>query len=280
MNCTSTHSTTSSTTWKPCAGSGRKPHATCSATPSETLKWAHLRGYVNRLPELPKLPAIPDNPKHLSDDQLIKCWKYFKPKRRQRARTIFDFLLITGLRPSEARLLKWSEIRYDSDPPHVYLAPNRHKNGKRSGKPKRTSLNDEALEVLEEARQRDPSQPWVFLTRLRKPYTKGGLHTVFEPAGVTPYSLRHTFGQSALDQLKDVFLVGELLGHTDKQFRTVRTYARIKGERIAQATQDLVSAKRRLLDATPPAVSVAGDQTKLRKAGRPTPPRSAKRRAG
>ena len=44
------------------------------------LKWGHQRGHLTKLPEFPRLPAIPDDPKDISDEQLLKCWKYFEPK--------------------------------------------------------------------------------------------------------------------------------------------------------------------------------------------------------
>ncbi len=243
------------------------------------LKWGHQRGYLTSIPELPRLPAIPDDPKDISDTQLRACWKYFEPKRRQRARTLFDFMLITGMRPTESRLLKWVEIRFDTDPPHVCLPPNRHKTGRRTGKPRRVPLSPEALDVLDEARQRDPHHKHVFLTRLLKPYTKDGLYAVLKRAGVTPYQLRHTFGQNALEALKDMSIVGELLGHTDRQFRSVRTYARIKAARIAQVSQNLVSARQRLHASDPAAASSAADRTAPRKGDQPKTPRSDKRRS-
>lgn len=77
----------------------------------------------------------------------------------------------------------------------------------------------------------------VFLSRLRKRYTSGGLRSILRRhGGVNPYSLRHTYAQPAL-QTQPMEVVAALLGHADLE--TVQTYCQIRDRRAVAAARTL-----------------------------------------
>lgn len=248
------------------------------STAIRCCRWGFERGYLDTMPDVPRLPALPDDPKDIDDETLRKVLEAFKRPEKRRAKLLFDFMLATGCRPAEARLLSWSELRLRDAQPRIVLPPERHKTGHRSGKTKTVFLNDDALAVLQEARAASSARGFVFISRTGNPYTKDGFYSICKRAGCTPYQLRHTYGQHALDRLKDLALVHKVLGHTDKSMRSVHSYARIRDRRAAEAAQSLPSPSRRVLDAHQP-VSGAASKRLRHSPGNAAPKRARSAKA-
>ena len=81
----------------------------------------------------------------------------------------------------------------------------------------------------------------VFPSRLGVPYTASGLRAILRRAapGVTPYQLRHTFAQHAIDSGVATDDLAGLLGHSD--VRTTRHYAKIRADRLRRVASGLTS---------------------------------------
>lgn len=120
-----------------------------------------------------------------------------------------------------------------------------HKSAARTGKPRTIYLTPEAKSVLEGLLP-DIGTPsgTVFKSRFFKPYTSSGLRAILRRhGGFTPYALRHTFAQAALDE-QPMEVVAALLGHAN--LTTVQTYCQIRDRRASAAA---ASIKLRLVKA-------------------------------
>jgi hypothetical protein len=73
---------------------------------------------------------------------------------------------------------------------------------------------------------------------MAKPYSAAGIRSILKRHGdVTPYQLRHTFGQLASEQLSEQD-VAALMGHTDVE--TTRRYFEVKSARARAKAKCLV----------------------------------------
>ena len=163
----------------------------CLSHAIRCCRWGFERGYLETMPIIPKLPAIPDSPKDLDDDRLLAIVKKFERPGMERASSLFGFILAIGCRPSEARLLRWNEVRMNDRNPRIVLEPDRHRMGYLTGKPKIIHLHPEATDILRAVRRRDRRSKFVFLSRHRKPYTRDGFRLICTRAGCTPRQFDH-----------------------------------------------------------------------------------------
>lgn len=184
------------------------------------LAWCKARGWIEAVPPRPKMPRPMRCPRDIPHEELGDMLRRV-PKAN---RPILEFISATGCRPSEARLLRWSNVHI-SQGVCVLLE---HKTAKRTGRVRTIYLTPPALAIL---RGMARSGEYVFPSRRGTPYTATGLRSIVRRAGGrSVYALRHTFAQNALEtdgvRLEDV---ARLLGHTGLD--TVQVYAQVRNQR-------------------------------------------------
>jgi len=196
-------------------------------------KWGVTRGWIPCEPGKTKTARPLLIPRDADPAKLAKAISRLNP----RARAVASFILATGCRPSESRLLRWEQV--DLRQGVCVLV------GKTSGKtglPRTIYLTRPARKILsKQPRVGD----WVFPALGGKPYTKDGLHSVLERVGIkNVYSLRHTFSQWFLDHGGDGGQPGDraelsaLLGHADG--RMVDVYAQVRDHRLRRRASRLI----------------------------------------
>lgn len=222
-------------------------------------RWGHGRGWLSRVPTAPRLHTPVRLPRDIPLDRLRAAIAAL-PKR---ARALLAFVAETGCRPSEARLLRWEHV----DRARGLILLPAHKTAGKTGAVRCIPLTLTALPP------EGTTTPWVFPSRCGKPYTMGGLRSILRrhAPGITPYQLRHTFAQHAVDSGLPLDDVAALLGHTDS--RTTRWYADIRAGRLQRAAASLTSP----LQPPPPADHSAPPAGPA--AARRTPRKSARGRS-
>lgn len=160
-------------------------------------------------------------------DMAPKLIKAALHKLNPRARAIATFIASTGCRPSEARHLRWDHI---SGATAVLAGKSTARTGRL-----RTLHLPPAIVALVEAQPR--TNEYVFNTIRKTPWTKDGLHTVLDRAGIkSAYSLRHSFAQWFLDhggpggRAGDKAELQAWLGHADGRMTDV--YAQVRDRRL------------------------------------------------
>ena len=214
------------------------------------LTWcAHpKRGWLRRVPANPRMPTPSAHPRDIPAETLQSVIDNVPTC----SWPIIGWVVNTGARPGEACRLRWDHVRLTEG--RCILPPALVKTGKRTGRPRTINLTPAAKAILEELPHRTG---FVFISRLRKPYTPAGLRTIMRRAGwSSANSLRHTFAQHALDQGTPIVDVAKLLGHRD--LRTVLTYAQVRDRRSRRVAQSLAPTVLRQSHDQPPLKKSAG----------------------
>lgn len=205
-------------------------------------RWGHQQKAVASLPQKPeRAETIPVGHKDIPRTKLANIAVELAKPGRERLKTIVEFIFATGCRQQDARQLRWEWIDFDE---LIATIPHQdHKAGKKTGHDKVIFLNDDALAALATARERDGSFGAVFLTRLRRPYTKDGLNESFKRiTGYTVHQIRHTACQSLLASGMPHEEIMALLGI--KEYRTIQRYCQVRNEQAAKAAKLQVSPLR------------------------------------
>jgi len=151
-------------------------------------------------------------------------------------REIVTFALNTGLRKKEILSLKWSNVNFEAR--CIILEPSETKNKKRHVLP----LNSKAWQVIKRRfRQRVEGCPYVFHRNGRK---INSIRTAFENAlkraGIENFrfhDLRHTFASRLVQKGVDLYVVKELLNHSD--IITTQRYAHLRLDNLKRAVEKL-----------------------------------------
>jgi site-specific recombinase XerD len=218
-------------------------------------------GFINPAREVKPPKTAPLRPKSISNDEIEKIRAFAKLKikekpnfTRQRNFTLFNFLLDTGLRAEEIRLLKGAQIKEDLS----WIEGVRTKGRKFRNVYITTKVRDE-LKIYLELREKQlkkfyptltakilkdhplfisthnavPTKPQSFyldpktIWRAVREFSQGTkLH---------PHLLRHSFAIELLEDSKDIRLVSQALGHSD--VRITMRYTERRDEEIAEALE-------------------------------------------
>ncbi len=192
---------------------------------SRVLAWANRKGLIAASPPRPRLDPPGYVPRDLSAEEIAKVLRTLDASVRLRhTARIVRFMLLTGCRPKEARLLKWSQVRLSQG---VCLIAD-HKTRRRTGETRSIVLSEEAVTFLGLLPGR--KQGHVFKSRLGTPYTRDGLCSILSRVGIHPYQLRHTWAQMLVDGGGDLAAISAGMGH--QSLKTTGRYARIRDQRV------------------------------------------------
>lgn len=198
-------------------------------TAARVLAWARDRGWIDVTPDRPRLAKPVRKARDIPLESITGALESL-PTRSGR---ILRFILETGCRPIEARLLKWSEV----DLARAVCVLHAHKTGHSTGKPRTLYLTPASIAVLSAVPRKEDG--FVFPTRYGDPYTASGLRSIFKRhTGYTPNQLRHTFAQARSEEIGTAELA-KLLGHTD--LSTTQYYFQVRDARARRVAGQLSS---------------------------------------
>lgn len=196
------------------------------------LCWCRDEGWIDSVPRKPKTKAPIQRPK----DYDLKDLQEKVALLPDRARRIARFMIETGCRPSEARLLKWEEVRLDDRICEI----THHKTGHSTGHPRIIALTDNAVDILCGIPKEDRKSKYVFLSRTLKPYTRGGLRSSLKRYGLGHvYGFRHTWAQAQLEADVPTHIIVAQLGHTTQEM--LKIYAQVRADQLRDAIPSLRS---------------------------------------
>lgn len=220
-----------------------------------------IRGFVNPTKEIkpPKPRAL--RPQALTKREIRSIQKLANERMQEkhsfirfRNRTVFNFLIDTGLRADEVRLLRISQI----DEALEWIKNVRTKGRRYRNVYITSAMRPELLEYLKARteelkrffpnlnKQQDRALPLFISTYGASPLkpdsflmgTKTLWRAVRELSSAKPlhpHLLRHSYALDLLDNSNDVRLVAQALGHSD--VRTTMRYTERKDEEIARALE-------------------------------------------
>lgn len=219
-------------------GSGRRRYSPQTirhmiGAASACLRWASQRDMCSSpLPARTAPPEIRD--RSLSPADVARLIRALP----ERTRALVRFLALTGVRPSEACLLQWSEVAGRA------LQLRRGKTFQRTGQPRVVHLSSAAADLLHHLKE-SGCQGFVFLSHRGHPWTVSGLRASVRRASnrlsmgpVSIYSLRHSFAQSLIDAGASESDVAAALGHQPGS-RAIRHYVRVTEQRARRALEFL-----------------------------------------
>lgn len=188
----------------------------------------------------PKLYLKPNE--YLTYRQIDRCRGCCPP----RDRLIFDFLILTGLRPGcEFAKLENRDLQFTLAGPVIHV-----RQGKRK-KERFVKISKLLARRIQGRKQKGGAGGPMFPDCLGGALTRNGLAKRLKKIGqaaeiepLYPYRLRHTFGTILYDQSKDLLNVAEQMGHAN--VNTSRIYAKV----LDKTSSEYAEALQKRLDGT------------------------------
>lgn len=191
------------------------------------LSDAVIEGLTHSNPALniPPLKIVEKERVYLTQDELQSLAN--TPCEHPQLKNAFLFACFTGLRISDVRRLRWENIRGDS----LHFPQKKVKTFEY------LPLNESALKLIDRLKRgRAKEHVFVFHFQVR---LSERLRDWARQAGIdkpiTFHSSRHTFATIALNSGVDLYIVSELLGHSD--IKSTQIYAKIISERKKAAVK-------------------------------------------
>lgn len=181
------------------------------------VKWAAGQGMCNNpLPKSKPLPYKRPDPEYLTKAEITALLDAMDLRHR----ALFMCLYITGLRSSEARNLKWSDVHFEPD--FIKVANGKGDKPRIVPMAKPLAVVMAELKAVAQSGHCFPSRVKKFkgiptqglLTDIRKP-----LNHARNIAGITkritPHMLRHSFATHLLESGADLRSIQKAMGHAD-----------------------------------------------------------------
>ncbi len=193
---------------------------------NEMLNWGVAEGYFDKNPiRYYKKPAERTRDAYYSNEQCSELLAAVK-KMRGDVGVLVEFLLETGSRPQEVRLMQGRHLKDDT----CFIPAEEGKMGQ-----ERTIYpNNKALAILRAQREkRETDNEYLFLNDHGKMFTKDTIINAFKRAEKTigwkarSYDLRHTWCTNALMDGLDCTAVVQLMGHKDPEM-VMKVYSKLQ----------------------------------------------------
>jgi integrase/recombinase XerD len=179
-----------------------------------------------------KIPKILGDRDYLTEEELQALIEVSIPETHQgeiRAKEMFVFCCLTGIRYSDLVNLKWEHIRPMTNDMHFHM----HKTKLKVSIP----LIEKAKAILE---RQDKKSEYVF-KRITNQKFNEHLHSIEKRAkiqkNITVHVARHTFATLALERGIPLEVVAKILGHVN--IKTTMIYARITQKRLQGEMQKM-----------------------------------------
>ena len=208
------------------------------------LKFLKERRYIRKNPaELIDAPKKAKAlPKVLSEEETFRMLDAVSGKdpRELRDRAMLEVMYGCGLRVSELCALSTDDIIADGELLRVLGKGSKERVvpiGKAAGR----ALTDYFASARDVFTKGDPSVTTVFVTRLKKPFTRQAVFKMIkeraaavgiDPKRISPHVLRHCFASHMLQHGADIRAIQELLGHAD--IGTTQIYTHVDAARLAE----------------------------------------------
>jgi integrase/recombinase XerD len=208
------------------------------------LKFLKERRYIRKNPaELIDAPKKAKAlPKVLSEEETFRMLDAVSGKdpRELRDRAMLEVMYGCGLRVSELCALSTDDIIADGELLRVLGKGSKERVvpiGKAAGR----ALTDYFASARDVFTKGDPSVTTVFVTRLRKPFTRQAVFKMIkeraaavgiDPKRISPHVLRHCFASHMLQHGADIRAIQELLGHAD--IGTTQIYTHVDTHRFGE----------------------------------------------
>ena len=208
------------------------------------LKFLKERRYIRKTPaELIDAPKKAKAlPKVLSEEETFRMLDAVSGKdpRELRDRAMLEVMYGCGLRVSELCALSTDDIIADGELLRVLGKGSKERVvpiGKAAGR----ALTDYFVSARDVFTKGDPSVTTVFVTRLRKPFTRQAVFKMIkeratavgiDPKRISPHVLRHCFASHMLQHGADIRAIQELLGHAD--IGTTQIYTHVDTRRFGE----------------------------------------------
>ena len=208
------------------------------------LKFLKERRYIRKNPaELIDAPKKAKAlPKVLSEEETFRMLDAVSGKdpRELRDRAMLEVMYGCGLRVSELCALSTDYIIADGELLRVLGKGSKERVvpiGKAAGR----ALTDYFASARDVFTKGDPSVTTVFVTRLRKPFTRQAVFKMIkeratavgiDPKRISPHVLRHCFASHMLQHGADIRAIQELLGHAD--IGTTQIYTHVDTHRFGE----------------------------------------------
>ncbi len=212
------------------------------------FNWLIEEGIISAIPHFPKIKGD-DAKMRIAIDQNAQDEALKRLPEEQR--DIFEFLMETGLRPSEACALLCGDIDIEQGIARIErtFTANRLKNTTKQKRKKAIPLSDRALEIAGKHVQEKLPKQFLFINpRNGKHYlgdTLGRMWRMYSGLAVTLYeATRHSFGSQLIEH-NDIYQVKELLRHED--IRTTQKYLHMpvgKLRRVVNSRKNVVEIKK------------------------------------
>jgi len=172
--------------------------------------------------------------RYLTEDEEKRLMQALSQSRSEVLKDIVVFALHTGMRLGEILNLKWENINLRERV--VILFPEQTKNRRRHVLP----LNDAAFEVLKRRFElKADSCPYVFHRNGKRVKSiKEAFKSALRRAGIEDFrfhDLRHTFASRLVQKSVDLYVVKELLNHSD--VKTTQRYAHLRLDDLKRAVK-------------------------------------------
>ena len=208
------------------------------------LKFLKERRYIRKNPaELIDAPKKAKAlPKVLSEEETFRMLDAVSGKdpRELRDRAMLEVMYGCGLRVSELCALSTDDIIADGELLRVLGKGSKERVvpiGKAAGR----ALTDYFASARDVFTKGDPSVTTVFVTRLRKPFTRQAVFKMIkeraaavgiDPKRISPHVLRHCFASHMLQHGADIRAIQDLLGHAD--IGTTQIYTHVDTHRFGE----------------------------------------------
>ncbi len=202
------------------------------------LSYARSKGIPASNPKIDKLPEVTNNGRVMcwTAQEVDTLYKAFA-KESPALLPITVVLLNTGLRKGEALALEWSSI--DLERGQIKIHPSEHWTPK-NGKPREIPIGSAILPWLSGPRLSDR---WVFPSSTGNRY-KSWPQAMWDRArkaanvGGSPHICRHTYASHFLASCPDLFLLAQVLGHS--QARVTELYSHLLPDHLERARNAVV----------------------------------------
>lgn len=197
------------------------------------VAWGFVEeGYPNPAVGVARFPEK-NRDRYVTHEEMPKLLESLEAESNVYLRSLFWLYLLLGLRKTELRTLKWSDVNLGQK--HIRVEKTK------VGKPHHLPLTDHALEILANI-PRQTDNPYVFCGRLQGQPLKS-VHKAWgrarERAGVEDvriHDLRHTVGSWVVMNGKSLELIGSIFQHSNP--KTTKRYSHFAMSPVREALEE------------------------------------------